>query len=76
MFYFGSVVVTWSNKNQPIAALSSTKVDYQGAVVAACEVAWLCKLLADLCVEIPHKIVIQCDNLSSIQLAHNLVFHA
>ena len=44
--------------------------------MAACEVAWLCKLLADLCVAAPHKIVIYCDNLSSIQLAQNLVFHA
>ena len=44
--------------------------------MAACEVAWLCKLLADLCVEIPHKIVIYCDNLSRIQLARNPVFHA
>ena len=44
--------------------------------MAACEVAWLCKLLVDLCVEVPHKIVIYCDNLSSIQLARNPVFHA
>ena len=44
--------------------------------MAACEVAWLRKLLVDLCVEVPHKIVIYCDNLSSIQLAQNPVFHA
>ena len=44
--------------------------------MAACEVAWLRKLHVDLCVEVPHKIVIYCDNLSSIQLARNPVFHA
>ena len=76
MFSFGSAAVTWSSKNQPTVALSSTEAEYRGAAVAACEVAWLRKLLADLCVEVPHKVVIYCDNLSSIQLARNPVFHA
>ena len=43
----------------------------KGAVMAACEVAWLCKLLVDMCVAIPHKIVTYCDNISSIQLAQS-----
>ena len=44
--------------------------------MAACEVAWLRKLLADLGLHVERKIVIYCDNLSSIQLARNPVFHA
>ena len=76
MFSFGSAAVAWSSKKQPTVALSSTEAEYRGAAVAACEVAWLRKLLVDLCVEVPHKIVIYCDNLSSIQLARNPVFHA
>ena len=44
--------------------------------MGACEVAWLHKLLANLSVAVPHKIVIYCDNLSSIQLAQNPMFHA
>ena len=44
--------------------------------MATCEVAWLCKLLTDLCVDVTHKVFIYCDNLSSIQLARNPVFHA
>ena len=69
MFSFGSAAVTWSSKKQPTVALSSTEAEYRGAAVAACEVAWLFKLLVDLCVEVPHKIFIYCNNLSSIQLA-------
>ena len=65
---FGSGTVSWSSKKQPTIALSSTEAEYCGAAVAACEVAWLRKLLADLCVEVPHKIVIYCDNLSNLQL--------
>ena len=66
MFSFGSAAITWSSKKQPTVALSSTEAEYRGVVVAACEVAWLHKLLADLCVEVPHKVVIYCDNLSNI----------
>ena len=57
-------------------ALSSTEADYRGAIVAACEVAWLRKLLMDLGLQVDRKVVIYCDNLSSIQLAKNPVFHA
>jgi hypothetical protein len=39
MLSFGSVVVTWSSKKQPIVALSSTEAKYRGAAMAACEVA-------------------------------------
>ena len=44
--------------------------------MAACEVAWLCKLLDDLGLQVDRKVVIYCDNLSSIQLARNPVYHA
>ena len=66
MFSFGSAAITWSSKKQPTIALSSIEDEYHGGIVAACEVAWLCKLLIDLCVDVTHKVVIYCDNLSSI----------
>jgi hypothetical protein len=47
-----------------------------GAAMAACEVAWLRKLLGDLGLHVDRQVVIYCDNLSSIQLARNPVFHA
>ena len=76
MFSLGSAAITWSSKKQTTVALSSTKVEYRGASRVACEVAWLCKILTDLCVNVTHKVVIYCNNLSSIQLARNPVFHA
>ncbi|MCO5613294.1 hypothetical protein L7F22_067570 [Adiantum nelumboides] len=45
MFSFGSRAITWSSKKQPIVALLSTKAEYRGAAIAACEVAWLEMLL-------------------------------
>ncbi len=44
--------------------------------MAACEVAWLRKLLVDLGLHVDRHVVIYCDNLSSIQLAKNPVFYA
>ena len=76
MFSFGSVVVTWSSKKQPIVALSSTEGEYCGAAMAACEVAWIRKLLDDLGLLVDRKVDIYCDNLSIIQLARNPVYHA
>jgi hypothetical protein len=48
MFSFGSGAVSWNSKKQPTVALSSTKVEYRGAAIIACEVVWLLKLLLDL----------------------------
>ncbi|MCO5563290.1 hypothetical protein L7F22_016929 [Adiantum nelumboides] len=76
MFSLGSAAITWSSKKQPTVALSSTEVEYRGAAVAACEVAWLELLLGDLGIQVQRPVVIHYDNLSSIQLAQNLVFHA
>ncbi len=76
MFSFRSVTITWSSKKQPIVALSSTEAEYRGAAMAACEVVWLRKLLGDLGLHVDRQVVIYCDNLSSIQLARNPMFHA
>ena len=76
MFSLGSAAVTWSSKKQPTVALSSKEAEYRGAAVAACEVVWLRKLLSDLSISVDDPVVIHCDNMSSIQLARNPVFHA
>jgi hypothetical protein len=76
MFSFGSGVVSWSNKKQPTVALSSTEAKYKGATIVACEVVWLQKLLSDLGQSMDALVVIYCDNISSILLANNLVYHA
>jgi hypothetical protein len=76
MFSFGSGAVSWSSKKQPTVALSSTEAEYRGAAIAACEVVWLQKLLSDLGQSVDAPVVIYCDNISSILLANNPVYHA
>jgi len=76
MLSFGSCVVSWRNKKQPTVALSSTEGKYIGVVIATCEVVWLQKLLSDLGQSVDALVVIYCDNISSILLANNPVYHA
>ncbi len=76
MFSFGNAIVMWSSKKQPTVALSNIETEYKGAAMVTCEVAWLRKLLGDLGLHVDRQVVIYYDNLSSIQLARNLVFHA
>jgi hypothetical protein len=76
MFSFGSGAISWSSKKQPTVALSSTKVEYKGTIIVACEIIWLQKLLLDLEQLVDAHVVIYCDNISSILLANNPVYHA
>jgi hypothetical protein len=76
MFSFGSGAISWSSKKQPTIALSSTEVEYKGVTIVACEVVWLQKLFLDLEQSMDVHVVIYCDNISSILLANNLVYHA
>ena len=75
-FSLGSAAIAWCSKQQPIVALSSTKAEYGGVVVATCEIIWLKRLLRDLQVEVTPVKTIYYDKLSSIQLAKNPIFHA
>jgi len=76
MFSFGSGVISWSSKKQPTVALSSTEAEYRGATIVTCEVVWLEKVLLDLGQLVDASVVIHCDNISSILLANNPVYHA
>ena len=75
-FGLGSSMISWQSKKQPTVALSSTEVEYRGAALAACEAMWLQKLLNDLGVHLDSKVKLYCDNLSSVMLASNPVYHA
>jgi hypothetical protein len=75
MFSFGSGDVSWSSKKQPTVALSSMEAEYRGAAIIACEVVWLQKLFSDLGQSMDAPVVIYCDNINSILLANNSVYH-
>ncbi len=51
-------------------------MEYRGATIVTCEVVWLQKLLLDLGQLRDALVVIYCDNISSILLANNPIYHA
>ena len=69
-------MIAWSSKKQKTVALSSTEAEYIAATNAACEAIWLRRLLSDLQQKIEEPIVICYDNMSTIAMTKNLVFHA
>ncbi|MCO5605633.1 hypothetical protein L7F22_059816 [Adiantum nelumboides] len=75
-FSIGNGMISWSSKKQPIVALSSTKAEYCGATMAACEQSWLRVLMVDFGFDNLDSVTIYCDNISSIMLAKNPVYHA
>jgi len=75
-FSLGSGAISWCSKRQPTVALSSTEAEYRSAAMAAQESTWLKQLMEDLHQSAEYQVRIFCDNLSSIRLAENPVFHA
>ncbi len=75
MFFCGNGVISWISKKQITVALSSTEAEYRSLTIAACEIVWLQKLLLDLGHFVDVPIVIYCDNISSILLDNNPVYH-
>ena len=71
----GGKAVSRSSKKQPTVALSSTEGEYKALSHATCEVVWLNNLLSDL--QVHHdRFVLLCDNMLSIYLAKNPMYHA
>ena len=75
-FTLGSAMISRSSKKQPIVALSCTKAESCGVTLATCEATWLKILLTELGIQIHGQIMIYCDNVSSMMLAKNPIYHA
>jgi len=75
-FSLGFGAISWCSKRQPTVTLSSTEVEYRSTAMAAQESTWLKQLMEDLHQSAEYQVRIFCDNLSSIRLAENPVFHA
>ncbi|XP_071704708.1 secreted RxLR effector protein 161-like [Rutidosis leptorrhynchoides] len=76
VFLLRDGAVSWCSKRQPTVSLSTTKAEYRVAAMEAQEVTWIVQLLSELHQEVEHGVPLSCDNMSSIRLAENPVFHA
>lgn len=74
--FFGSNLISRSAKKQPTVARSSSEAEYRSASSKVAELVWLQWLLGELRVTSSKVPILWCDNLSSIALINNPVFHA
>jgi hypothetical protein len=73
--FLGDSLISWKSKKQYIVSQSSTEAEYRAMTSTTKEIIWLRWLLADMRVFFSHPTPMYCDNQSSIQIAHNSVFH-
>lgn len=75
VFMFGSAVVSWSSKKQPIVTLSTIEAEFVALTACACQAIWLKRVLEELHFKQDGATVIYCDNDSTIKLSKNPVLY-
>ena len=72
----GTNLISWSSKKKSTVSRSSTEAEYRSLAHTAAELTWLQMLLVDFSIPRTSPPILWCDNLSSISLATNPVFHS
>jgi len=73
--FLGDSFIFWKSKKQSIVSQSSTEAEYRAMTSTTKEIVWLRWLLTNMGIFFSHPTSMYCDNQSSIQIAHNSVFH-
>ncbi|KAI0491413.1 hypothetical protein KFK09_025673 [Dendrobium nobile] len=74
--FMGPNLISWSEKKQVTIAKSSTEAEYRALSASTSEVLWLRRLFVELNLPQNSATNIYCDNISTIAIAKNPVFHA
>ena len=74
--FLGNNPISWSAKKQSSVSRSSTEAEYHALASTATELSWFHTLSKKLRVFLHHIPVIWCDNVSTIALSANPVFHS
>ncbi|GAA0166054.1 hypothetical protein LIER_21302 [Lithospermum erythrorhizon] len=67
--------ISWKSKKQTTISRSSSKVEYRAMAMASSEVTWFVRLLEELSLNHLARVILYCDNTSTIHIAKNPVFH-
>lgn len=68
--------VAWSSKKQQTVCRSNTESKYRSLANATAEVIWIQSLLCELRIPLVREPLIWCDNISTVALSADLVFHS
>ena len=72
----GSSLISWTAKKQLVVARSSTEAEYCAMAIATTDLFWLRMLFKDLCIPLFSTPILWCDNIGTLTLASNSVYHA
>ena len=75
LFSLGSGFFTWSSKKQETTTQSTVKAEYIAAASVVNQALWLRKMLKDLGQEQVEPTNIMCDNISTVSILKNPMFH-
>jgi len=75
IIYISNYPICWKSKKQQTVSRSSSEAEYHAIASATCEIQWLHHLVQDLKIDHQRLSILYCDNLSTIQIASNQVFH-
>uniref|UniRef100_A0A2N9IMY5 Reverse transcriptase Ty1/copia-type domain-containing protein n=1 Tax=Fagus sylvatica TaxID=28930 RepID=A0A2N9IMY5_FAGSY len=71
----GDSLISWKSKKQIVVPRFLAEVEYRALADTTSKIIWLRRLLEDMGVTIPSPTPLHCDSKSTIQIAHNDVFH-
>ncbi|KAK2971873.1 hypothetical protein RJ640_000890 [Escallonia rubra] len=74
--FLGSNCISWSAKKQSIVARSSAEAEYREMASTTAKLTWLSFLLRDVGMVQHHPATLFCDNLATLYMSINPVFHA
>jgi len=74
--YLGSSPISWAFKKQHTVSRSSAEAEYQALTIAAAELTWICQLFCDMHIPLLIPPLIHCDNIYTLSLASNPIFHS
>ena len=74
-FSMGRSIFCWNSKKQSVVAHSTAEAEYIAVYVVANQLVWLRKMLGDLNFNQLEPTELFCDDMSTIALSKNYVFH-
>ncbi|CAN6705159.1 unnamed protein product [Malus baccata var. baccata] len=74
--YLGDNPISWQSKKQSTVSRSSTEAEYKALAHCAADIFWIRSVFKDLHQYISNPPSLYCDNLSTLALSSNPVFHS